>query len=112
MTERKRKKSPRDRTRLDRELWERYDETTRRLLERIEYHKRTLAAEKAARGETRPDRGAWRWRRRAAILPRSCPPDGGRSTPRRFADEEVASARDPVRATPGPRRGRAVERAV
>jgi hypothetical protein len=35
MTEKKRKKSPRDRTRLDREFWERYDETTRRLLERI-----------------------------------------------------------------------------
>jgi hypothetical protein len=51
MTEKTRKKTPRDRTRLDREFWERYDETTRRLLERIEYHKRKIAEERAARGE-------------------------------------------------------------
>jgi len=36
---------------LDREFWQRYDETTRRLRERTEYHRRKAAEEKAARGE-------------------------------------------------------------
>jgi hypothetical protein len=48
MAEKKRKRT---RTTLDREFWQRYDETTRRLLERIEYHRRKAAEEKAARGE-------------------------------------------------------------
>ena len=46
MTEKKK----RTRMKLDREFWERYDETTRRLLERIEFHKRKIAEELAARG--------------------------------------------------------------
>ena len=49
MTGQERKKSPKDPTRLDRESWERYDETTR-LLERIECHERTIAEERQARG--------------------------------------------------------------
>jgi hypothetical protein len=43
------KKRKKARTSLDREFWQRYDETTRRLLERIEYHKRKAAEERAAR---------------------------------------------------------------
>lgn len=44
------KKRKKTRTTLDREFWQRYDETTRRLLERIEYHKRRAAEERAAHG--------------------------------------------------------------
>jgi hypothetical protein len=40
---------------LSPEFWERFDETTRRLLERIEYYRKKAAAERAARSETRPD---------------------------------------------------------
>jgi hypothetical protein len=43
------KKWKKTRTTLDRQFWQRYDETTRRLLERIEYHKRKAAEARAAR---------------------------------------------------------------
>ena len=43
----KRKKGPN----LDREFWRRFDDTTRRLLERIEYHRKKAAEARAARGE-------------------------------------------------------------
>jgi hypothetical protein len=33
------------------EFWQRFDDTTRRLLERIEYHRKKAAEERAARGE-------------------------------------------------------------
>lgn len=48
MTEEKKKKTT-TRIKLDREFWERYHETDRRLRERIEYHKRRAAEERAAR---------------------------------------------------------------
>lgn len=52
MAERKRKRSPRNRTGMtDRDFWAKFDRTTRELLERIEYHRRKAAEEKAARGE-------------------------------------------------------------
>jgi hypothetical protein len=44
--EKKRKK-----TRLDPDFWRRFDDTTRRLRERIAYHERKAAEERAARGE-------------------------------------------------------------
>jgi hypothetical protein len=40
------------RTTLDREFWQRFDETTQRLLERIDHHKRKAAEEGAARDVT------------------------------------------------------------
>jgi hypothetical protein len=43
------KKWKKTRTTLDRQFWQRYDETTRRLLERIEYHKRKAAEARVAR---------------------------------------------------------------
>jgi len=45
------KKTNRTRVRLDREFWERYHETDRRLLERIEFHKRKIAEEREAARE-------------------------------------------------------------
>jgi len=51
MTKKRKKTTPR--TRLDREFWERYDETTRRLLERIG------TPDRSATPRTRLDREFW-----------------------------------------------------